>query len=253
MSARGFALDDAAWDSPWRRRCVRDKASLCAGLLLCALVLPWWPGGVATAAVALIVLLGPAKVPAGLLARIIAAPLTFIVIGAATLLITVSWSGGPVLGWAPSLTPAIVVAVRGVAATSSLFVLATTTPMVDLLASLHRARVPQTLIDVTAVAYRMVFVLLESVLAIREAQTARLGYDTRAASLRSASMLMTMVLVRAWDRAGRLEAGLAGRGGNEGLRTLDPPTVASGRFLGGVVLVVATLMVGTWLVVGGSG
>lgn len=231
MSPHGLALDDAAWDSPWRRRPVRDKATLSTGLLACAVLLPWWPGGILTAFVALGVLLGPAAVPPRVLIRGLGPPLLFIALGAASLLVTLSWSGGPVVGLAPSVSPVATVAVRGVAATLAVFVLAATTPIVDLVAGLRRARLPQACLDVIAVAYRMLFVLLDSARAVRDAQTARLGYDGRRAALRSTAALAGAVLVRAWDRAERLESGLAGRGGAEALRTLDPPVVASRRFL----------------------
>ncbi len=246
MSSRGLALDNAAWDSSWRIRCVRDKAVLSFGLVACALVLQWWPGGVLTAVVAGGVLLGPAGLTLHTLVRSLAAPLIFIAIGAASLLVTLNWDGGPVIGLSPSASPAVVVAVRGVAATLSVFVLAATTPMVDLIGALQRARVPQALLDVTAVAYRMIFVLLDSLRSVREAQAARLGYDDRRAALRSTGILVGAVLMRAWDRAERLESGLAGRGGSDSLRTLDPPTVASSRFLALAVAGPVLLAAGSW-------
>ena len=42
----GLAIDDAAWASAWRRRSPGDKLLLCLGLVVCALVLPVWPGSV---------------------------------------------------------------------------------------------------------------------------------------------------------------------------------------------------------------
>lgn len=248
MSARGLAIDDAAWDSPWRRRCVRDKAVVSLGLLACAVALPWWPGGVVTGVVALILLLGPAAIAPRVLARSLAAPLLFIAVGAASLLVTVSWSGGPVVGPSPSVMPAVTVTVRAVSATLAVFVLAATTPIVDLVAALRRVRVPQACLDVVAVAYRMLFVLLGSARAVREAQAARLGYDGRRVALRSTAVLAGAVLMRAWDRAERLESGLAGRGGGETLRTLDPPGHASARFLMATIAGLAALVVvaGGW-------
>jgi cobalt/nickel transport system permease protein len=231
VTGRGPALDDAAWDSPWRRRCVRDKAVLSVGLLGCAVLLPWWPGGVLTALIATVVLVGPAGLAPAVLGRSLLAPGAFIAVGAASLLITVSWQGGPAVGLAPSPEPALTVTVRGCAATLAVFVLAATTPAVDLISAVGRLRVPQACLDVTAVAYRMVFVLAQSVRAVRAAQVARLGYDDRRAAMGSIAALVGAVWIRAWEHAGRLEAGLAGRGGTDSLRTLDPPAVASARFL----------------------
>lgn len=249
MTYRGLALDNAAWDSPWRERAVRDKAVLALGLVALALVLPAWPGTVLVGLVAAVVLLGPARVEPHLLARCVAGPAAFIAIGAASVAVTLSWSGGPVLGLAPDAAARSGSLVgHGLAGTLSVLVLAATTPMVDLLAALRRARVPDACIEVAALMYRMLFTLLESVRAIRAAQEQRLGYSTWAAAMRSAASATTSVLVRAWQRASRLEEGLAGRGYVDALRTLDPPRHASARFvaLGCVLLVglaAATLLV----------
>lgn len=49
--------------------------------------------------------------------------------------------------------------------------------------------------------------------------------------MQSAAMATTAILVRSWDRAHRLEAGLAGRGYEDSLRTLEPSRLRSTRFL----------------------
>lgn len=243
MSTGGLALDDAAWASAWRTRCVRDKAVLSCGLLACAVGLPPWPGGVTAGLVALALLLGPGRVPPALLARSLTAPLTFLLLGAASVLVTVSWEGGPRVGvTTATVGTAAALLVRGVSGTLSVFVLATTTPMVDLFAALRHARVPGACIEVASLTYRLVFVLLDSARTIREAQAARLGYTTRRATMRSAGGLAAAVLIRSWTRAERLEAGLAGRGYTDTLRTLDPPLRASRRFLTVTVLGLAALV-----------
>lgn len=243
MTARGLALDDAAWSSPWRTRRVLDKAVLALGLLACAVALPPVPGGVLAGFAALAIMLGPARVRPGLLVRCLLAPLVFIVVGAVTVLVTVSWDGGPRIGLAPQMLPTVgTLLVRGTAGALAMFLLATTTPMVDLFAAMRRARIPDPLIEVASLVYRLVFVLLESAGAIREAQDSRLGYASRAAAYRSMSALVAAVLVRAWTRARRLEDGLAGRGYTDSLRTLDPPRHASSRFLVASILLVVSIV-----------
>ncbi|GMA40124.1 cobalt ECF transporter T component CbiQ [Mobilicoccus caccae] len=242
MSARGLALDDAAWSSPWRTRRVLDKAVLSLGLLACVVTLPAWPAGVLAGLVAAAIILGPARVRARLLARCLAAPLVFVVVGAVTILVTVSWDGGPRVGLAPQMLPtAGTLLVRGTAGALAVFLLATTTPMVDLFAALRRARIPDPLIEVASLVYRLVFVLLESARAIREAQSSRLGFASRAAAYRSLSALVAAVLVRSWTRARRLEEGLAGRGYTDALPTLDPPRHGSARFVAASILTVAVV------------
>ena len=87
------------------------------------------------------------------------------------------------------------------------------------------------LIEIAALIYRFTFGLLESAGAIHAAQEARLGYANRSAAMRSASTGVAMLFVRAWDRARRLEDGLAGRGYEDSLRTLEPGRVRSASFL----------------------
>ncbi len=245
----GLALDDAAWGSAWRGRAVRDKAVLAFGLLVLVLVLPPWPGAALVAVATIVVLLGPARVAPGLLLRCLAAPMAFVVVGAASVLVSIAWEGGPVLRiTAESVAAAATLLVRGLAGTTALLVLATTTPMVDLVAAMRRARIPDACVEVASLVYRLLFVLLESVRAITEAQAARLGYGTRRATLRSSAALTGAVLLRSWERARRLEEGLAGRGYTTSLRTLDPPRTASGRFVAAAVALLAAIAAASVLV-----
>ena len=239
--SHGLTLDHAAWSSPWRTRSVRDKGVLSLGLLLAAVTLPAFPGGLAVAVVSLLLLLGPIRVGWARLGRIGWLPLLSILIGVATVAISPSWDGGLKLQvTAAGMTMAIDLAIRAVAATLAMFTLACSTPMVDLLSALRHAHVPDPLIEIAALIYRFTFGLLESAAAIHAAQEARLGYANRPAAMRSASMGVAVLFVRSWDHARRLESGLAGRGYEDSLRTLEPDRTRSAAFLvGSVVLVVA--------------
>jgi cobalt/nickel transport system permease protein len=240
--SHGLTLDHAAWSSPWRTRSVRDKGVLSLGLLLAAVAIPPFPGGVAVAVVSLVLLLGPIRVGWARLGRIVWLPLLSILIGVATVAISPSWDGGPKLQvTAAGMTMAADLAVRAVAATLAMLTLACSTPMVDLLSALRRARVPDPLIEIAALVYRFTFGLLESAGAIHAAQEARLGYANRSAAMRSASMGVAALFVRSWDHARRLEAGLAGRGYEDSLRTLEPDRRRSAAFLAGSLVLLATL------------
>lgn len=241
--AHGLALDHAAWSSPWRIRSVRDKAVLAGGLLLGAIALPAVPGGMAVAVISLILLLGPIKVGWARLGRIIWMPLVSILIGVATVAVSVSWDAGLRLQVTPAgMETAGQLAVRAIAATLAMFTLACSTPMIDLLSSLRHARVPDPLIEIAALIYRFSFGLLESAGAIHTAQEARLGYANRSAAMRSASMGVAGLFLRSWDHARRLEAGLAGRGYEDALRTLEPARLRSAPFLVASASVLAVLV-----------
>ncbi|MGW2228652.1 cobalt ECF transporter T component CbiQ [Streptomyces formicae] len=240
-------IDAAAHSSRWRRRHPVDKAVLGLGLTVLAISLPPWPGAVLVLTAALTVLLGPAGVPPRKLWRAYRVPLGFCVTGAVTLLIQV---GGPdgfvtLADGGPARAGGLLL--RTSAASLGVLLFAFTTPMSDLLPRLVKAGVPAPVVDVALVTYRMSFLLLDSMGRIRQAQAARLGHTTRAATWRSLGGLGATAFVRAFDRAGRLQAGLAGRGYDGTLRVLVPEARVSRRFVAAsaallVALVALTLV-----------
>ena len=241
-----LSLDAAAWSSPWRTRSTLEKSLVCLGLLLVAatttsLVVAGLVGASAVLLAAL------ARVPVGVWLRAMLGPVVFIAIGAVT--IAVTFGPGDLLSLGPfgvdegSASRAALVAGRALAATAAMILLAATTPMVDLLAGMRRARVPEVAVDIAAVTYRLIFSLLDAASAISSAQAGRLGYASGPAARRSVGQLCAAVLVRAWEHARRLEDGLAGRGG-VGAVPLVPARAVSTPFvvLGGtLVLALASL------------
>ncbi|MGY1804827.1 cobalt ECF transporter T component CbiQ [Blastococcus sp. SYSU D00922] len=235
----GLAVDDAAWASAWRRRSPGDKLLLCGGLVVCALLLPAWPGSLLVGATAVGLALGPARVPARTFLRAVRLPAAFVAVGALTAVVSVSGGG---LGWAPDAAArAGSLAGHSLAGGAAVLLLATTTPMSDLLPALRRLRVPAAVVEVAAVVYRLLFVLLESLRTIREAQTARMGHSSLRRSYRSSGLLAAAVLTRSWDRARRMQEGLAGRGMETGLRVLPEVLPSSRAFLASSVAGLAAL------------
>jgi cobalt/nickel transport system permease protein len=235
----GLAIDDAAWASAWRPRSPGDKLLISLGLVLSALLLPVWPGSVLVGLAAVVLALGPARVPARTFGRAVRLPLAFILIGALTTVVEV----GDGIGWAPdAAAQAGSLVGHAVAGSAAVLLLATTTPMSDLLPALRRLRVPAAVVEVASVVYRLLFVLLTSLTTIREAQTARMGYATVRGSYRSSGALAAAVLTRSWDRARRLQDGLAGRGLETGLRVLPETLPASRRFEAATVVGLAALV-----------
>jgi cobalt/nickel transport system permease protein len=242
----GLAIDDAAWASAWRPRSPADKVLVSVGLVVSALLLPVWPGSVLVGVSAVVLALGPARVPARTFGRAVRLPLAFIVIGALTTVVQVGSDG---VGWAPdAAAQAGSLVGHSVAGSAAVLLLATTTPMSDLLPALQRLRVPAAVIEVASVVYRLLFVLLTSLTTIREAQTARMGYATLRGSYRSSGALAAAVLTRSWDRARRLQDGLAGRGLETGLRVLPETRPASRRFEVATVVGLAALAVSSLVI-----
>ncbi|KUH38833.1 MULTISPECIES: cobalt ECF transporter T component CbiQ [Streptomyces] len=235
-------IDVAAHGSRWRRRHPGEKAVLGLGLTVCAVSLPPWPGAALVAVVAVVVLLGPAGVAPRQLWRAWRVPLGFCVTGAVPLLFQV---GGPA-GWvAPAPGGAVQAGellLRSSAASLGVLLFAFTTPVSDVLPRLVRAGVPAPVVDVALVMYRIGFLLLDAVARIRQAQAARLGTTSRAAAWRSAAGLGATAFVRAFDRATRLQSGLAGRGYDGTLRVLVPAARLDRRFLAATAVLLAALV-----------
>ncbi|MFD9244852.1 cobalt ECF transporter T component CbiQ [Streptomyces sp. NPDC059556] len=236
-------IDAAAHSSRWRRRHPAEKALLGFGLTLCAVGLPPWPGAVLVAAATLTVLLGPAGVPGRALWRAFRIPLGFCVTGAIPLLFEVGGARGLVALAPDGPTHAGELLLRTASASLGVLLFAFTTPVSDVLPRLVRAGVPAPVVDVALVMYRIIFLLLDAMAKIRQAQAARLGHTTRAATWRSLAGLGATAFVRAFDRAQRLQSGLAGRGYDGTLRVLVPAAALSRPFLGATGALLAGLVV----------
>lgn len=241
------ALDDAAWQGPWRRVRVGEKVALSVGLLVTALVSPPWPGCLMVAVACVALACVPARIPPRTLAIAMGPPLTFLVIGGVTVAVVLGgtptadalFTWGPLWADPTTVGKGVTAFSRGVAGTLAVLMLATTTPMVDLLTWLRRLGVPAPLVDIASLTYRLLFVLLSSAMAILAAQTARLGRT----SLATAASATGALLVRSWEHAARLQAGLEGRGYTDDLPTLPRARAASPSF----VACAAAVLAAVWL------
>jgi cobalt/nickel transport system permease protein len=235
-------LDDLAATSPWRHRHPGEKALLALGLLACAVGLPPWPGAAVVGVAVLGVLLGPLRLRPGRLLRAVRAPMVFVLIGAVPLLVTVG--GDPLVRPAPGgPAAALALAGRGTAALLCLVLLAVTVPPADALPRLVRLGVPAAVVEVAGLVHRMLFLLLDTAGSVREAQAARLGYRTWRTAYRSVAGQAAAVFVAAFDRARRLEDGLALRGYDGTLRVLVEHRPVSRPFVGGALLLIAAVVV----------
>jgi cobalt/nickel transport system permease protein len=224
------ALDEVACTGPWRHRHPGEKAILAFGLLGCAVALPPWPGALVAGAAALALLLGPAGLGARTLLRAARGPLVFVVVGALPLLFSV---GGPTL---VRLDPggvgaALALAGRATAGLLCVLLFAATTPLADTLPRLARLGVPPAVVDVAGLVYRLLFLLLDRIAAVRAAQAGRLGFRSFRTAFRSVAGQAGAVFVSAFDRARRMEQGLALRGDPGSLRVQLPPQRLSRQFL----------------------
>jgi cobalt/nickel transport system permease protein len=86
----------------------------------------------------------------------------------------------------------------------SLFFIALTTPMIEIFSELKSLRVPETVIDLSMMIYRYIFVFLDQATVIHNAQVMRLGDAGIKKSLNSFAMLSSVLFLRAWEQGERL-------------------------------------------------
>lgn len=250
-SGHQAAIDDAAWASPWRQRRVGEKVLLSLSLVLTALLTPPWPGCVVVAVLAVFFILGPARIRPTLLVGVMAAPLVFLVLGSLPVAVHFGgdgWGIGPLRFTEDGLVKAAGLLAHGIAGTLGVMVLATTTPMVDLLTWLRGLKVPDPLLEIASLTYRLLFVLLATTQAVLLAQRARLG-DDAPMKRRFAAVAGTTgsVILRSWQRASRLQAGLEGRGYEDALVTLSPRRERSWGFVAMTAVAVAAAWGAVWV------
>ncbi|HVL85719.1 MAG TPA: cobalt ECF transporter T component CbiQ [Pseudonocardia sp.] len=243
------ALDAQAYTNPWRARHPAEKAALAFGLVVCALVLPPWPGAVVVGGVALVLLTGPAGLTPRQVLRAVRVPLVFVAVGSLPLLVAVG--GDPPVRWDPTgPVLAAELAGRATAALLCLILFAATTPLADALPRLNRIGVPPAVTEIAALIYRLVFLLLGTLAAVREAQAGRLGFRTWRTTYRSVACQAGAVFTRSFGRARAWEQGLALRGYTGSLRVQVAERAVSRRFLAGTAALLAGVVVTTLLLRG---
>ena len=212
-------IDAAAYASRWRAVAPSAKAAFaCAGTL--AAWIAHGPAALAgLAAVQVGAALLGARVPVTTYLAVALPPLGFLLLSCATMLVTPGTDGA--WHWASAAMPAVLrTALRSLAVLTAMLGLVLTTPMPDLLALLRRLRVPELLLDLMALCYRMLFVLRQAWDEGVTAQSARLGYGGWRRAWRSTGLLAGQMAVQVWQRAGALQAAADARGYDGRLRFL---------------------------------
>jgi cobalt/nickel transport system permease protein len=233
-------IDRIAATNRWRDRPLAEKALLGLGLLGLALVAPPWPTAPAVLLVATLAVTRGAGVGLATWARILAAPLGFVLTGAATLLVTVGPDG---VALAPGgAAAAAALTLRATAAVAGLLTLTLTTPATDLVAALRRLKVPAEIVEIALLTHRFLLVAGDTAQAMTTAQAARLGNDGWRRRIRSVGMLAANLLPRTLDRAHRMENGLAARGwSGASLAVLTPVRPLSAARLAAIAGLLAAL------------
>ena len=118
-----------------------------------------------------------------------------------TPLVKLNLWGFHLVGYKEGLLRGFLIMGKVLGTVSLVIFLSMTTPVNKLLNSARWFKVPDTWIEVAMFSYRYIFVLLEDVMTIRDAQKVRLGYNGLARSLRSLGELAGTTVIRSYDRS----------------------------------------------------
>ena len=89
-----------------------------------------------------------------------------------------------------------------------------TTPFDRVLDALKWYRVPAILLDTIAMTYRYAFLLMDEFHRMRDAARSRGGFRGYRNSQHSTGLILAQVILRAYDRAGRIQSAMVARGAN---------------------------------------
>ena len=246
-------IDRYAWTNRWSAHHPGERTLLAGGLLLLALILPPRSSAPPIMLATSLATVAGAGVPLAAYLRTLAIPAGFLLAGLPFLALSLEPGAGLRLGFsADGARLALDVGLRSLACMSALACLILTTPVSELIPWLRRIGVPQAVVEIALLIYRLVFAVARQAIAARQAQEARLGYASIGRSIRSLGLLAATLLGRSLARARRLEIGLAARGFEGELRVLSPRRALSARRLaavGATLLAVAALALapGWWL------
>lgn len=245
-------IETVAYGNRWQAVCPLAKSGFAAaGLVLALLATHPAPALVVAVMMTATTLLG-ARVPPVLLARVALPALAFLVLGCAPLFVGLEQTAqGIRLHWLPASWPqALLLCCRAVAALLALLFLALTTPLPRLLAALRALHVPAVLLEMMALAYRMLFVLLDSLHGIHTAQLARLSNTTWRTRWRAVSALAAQLVFQVLWRAKGLQQAAQARGLEGEWRFLPPHTPDAGHHRVFATLGVAAMAGAWWLAAG---
>jgi len=176
-----------------------------------------------------IILILVAKVPIKFYLKFISVPFTFTLLtcvimafffGSGTIIFETGILG--IVVRADALILAILTFSRTLACFSALGFLAMTTPIAEILNDLDKIKIPKIFIEIALLMYTVIFVFLDQVKIMTNAQETRMGYNGIKNSYRSLGLLAANLFLRSLDKSEQLQYSLDSRGYNGELPKYNP-------------------------------
>ena len=181
------------------------------------------------------IIVAMAKIPLRIYAKLLLVPLSFALMS--TLAIIFVQGETPLFTFtifdfslsikSEGIELALLLLSRTLGGMSALFFIALTTPMIEIFSILKSFGLPELLMELSMLVYRYIFLLLDEATMIHNAQTMRMGNSGLRSSLKSFSMLSSVLFLRAWEQGERLMIAMDSRCYNGRLDVMDdkvPPS-----------------------------
>lgn len=172
---------------------------------------------IVTGALAIVAL----KIPFNHYVKLMLIPISFIMLSAITILIEIGTppNGGVLIKLFNiffiskiGLIRGITVVVTALSATNIMYLFALTTPIIDLCSGLKALKIPESIISLMLMMYRLIFVIFTMGQTMRIAQTSRLGYKNFPVAIKSFAMLLSGLFIRSFKKTYRMYDALESRG-----------------------------------------
>ena len=223
-------LDDWAQSNALRNTNARLKLILGLGAILISVSSVTPPAPLFVALTMSFITVTMAKIPGRFYSRLLLLPLSFALLSAAV--VAFMHGSGQTLFAAnifglqiglreDGLNLAFLLIARTFGGMCSLFFIALTTPMIEIFAVLKSLRIPESVLELSMMIYRYIFVFLDQAAMIHNAQVMRLGDVGARSSLNSFAMLSSVLFLRSWEQGERLIVAMDARCYNGLLDLMD--------------------------------
>jgi cobalt/nickel transport system permease protein len=252
------SIDQAAYCSPWCPLHPLVKVSLAMATLLVVLVLDSRMVSLfALFAISALVVFA-ARVSRRLYLGLMSIPLFFLLMGCATVAVNSSiqpdgiWPGLYIGGmwWGvseASLQQAVNLLLRCLASVSVMYLLALTTPVVQLVYVMRLLKFPAVAAELTGLIYINIFAFLQTMQDIYVAQQSRGGYQGFRGCMQSLSALLSSLFIKHLQRNNACYDALLARGFDGSLQVLEEEYIVKPlHFAAGAVFITSLFLINSW-------
>ncbi|MFZ5969172.1 MAG: cobalt ECF transporter T component CbiQ [Bacillota bacterium] len=253
-----ITIDQYAYINKWKAIHPIEKFCLAIFTLMISLLNTSWLLHAIVITFMSFLIVFKARIPAKTYAGFMMLPMLFLIMGVAGIAIDITKDanllmiGFPIGEWMVGISKqgfkeAAVVFTRAYAAVTCLYLLALTTPMVDIISLLKRLKIPGILIELMILIYRFIFVLMETGAMIYVSQDCRLGYSSYYKSYHSLGQLISNLFIKAFHRSNELYLALSARGYTGELKVLEEDFAISKTNIGFILFWLFFLLILTYM------